>query len=502
MNPPSLPNLLVAPHHIVVAGAMLMLIDAATVCGGGLPAVPQGVSVLNTVGDKALRDGILGNPNVDMISVSVDWSAIQPDPTDPYVWDDIDEPIAKISDANKSVLLRINSMGGSESEEGSIPDWIFEAMGEDPTSLIADPGVTYSFSDSGDSIPRCIPVFWQPTYLAKKKAMIAMAGAYLSAKYPALKVFVLSYASAITDDWYVPNDPSGPPPSQVDLWLNDPSAEVDPGAGYTTQKMIDAAIHVGDVRFTDGSVAGLKLRSPSATFTQADVGCVITGRGYGSRNSITKWLSPTQVILKKRLRGGNGADFTMIARKDGLIDVAMAAFPNQCIATAVGGNGPDLDAKFIPEGEDPGTYLAKTVDNMAEAAYHGRYIVQRNNVTAVIPSKQTADDSTAWILLAEAADAGIPTAGQALGVCWNNEEYRMNGGNNCDRDNSLCDPLNPPCQDTCALDYATVLQRSADRLISYSASYYEIYPPDASNLQDIVANIHMQFNPGGARPSR
>ncbi len=255
---------------------------------------------------------------------------------------------------------------------------------------------------------RCIPVFWQPVYLAKKKALLAMAGAHFADKL-AVKIVAVSYANAITEDWNIPNDNTGSPfPSR--LWLNDPNDPDVPEPGYTTQKMIDAAIHQGDASFTDGVLTGgTTLTSLSATFTQADIGCLVTGRGYRPNTHFVAWISPTQVTLDQRASRKKAARFTIVARRDGLIDVAMAAFPNQYITGAVSGNGPDLDADFVPEDEDPGTYLAQTVDNMAQDLYGERYIVQRNNVSAVIPLKQDEDTSkTAWILLAEAADRGFP----------------------------------------------------------------------------------------------
>jgi hypothetical protein len=130
---------------------------------------------------------------------------------------------------------------------------------------------------------------------------------------------------------------------------------------------------------------------------------------------------------------------------------------------------------------------------MAQDIYPGRYIVQRNNVSATIPTKDEDDGSDAWILLIEAADAGMPVAGQALGGCWSDgtSKYRMNEGNNCDHDNPDCVPGDDNlCTGDCALSYGDILQRSADRISTYGASYYEIYPIDASNLMDIVSYIH------------
>jgi hypothetical protein len=476
-----------------IVAAILTLVSANL--RATLPEIPSGVSVLNTQpGDKGLRQGILDNPDVDMISIADDWSVIQKN-ADTYDWTYADDTIDTIAAHGKSVLLRMPSMGGSEYNGGKTPNWVFQLMpGVDYMSTTAVPGTTYSFFDSDSMTLRCIPVFWQPVYLAKKKALLAMAGAHFSniANKDAVKIVGVSYANAITEDWNIPNDKTGSP-SEVELWLNDPSDPVVPGAGYTTQKMIDAAIHQGDASFTDGVVTGgTALTSLSATFTQADIGCLVTGRGYRPNTHIIAWISPTQVTLDQRASRKKGARFTIVARRDGLIDVAMAAFPNQYITGAVSGNGPDLDADFVPEGEDPGTYLAKSVDNMAQDLYHERYIVQRNNVSAIIPLKQDDDGSTAWTLLAEAADRGFPTAGQALGTCYNNDFYRMNGGdgNNCDHDNLSCDFPHPPCELDCALDYGQILQRSFDHLATYSPSYYEIYPPDAGNLKPVVSCIH------------
>jgi hypothetical protein len=379
-------------------------------------------------------------------------------------------------------------MGNSQTNGGDIPDWVYTAMGEDPASLVADPGVTYSFLDADGVTQRCIPVFWNPVYLAKKKILIAIAGAHFASN-PAIKIVGLAYANAVTDDWNVPHDNTGPPPTEVDLWLEAPPD----GAGYATQQMIDAAIHQADsITFTDGMISGTRrttLSSASAVFTQADLGDQIRGRGFANGTTITAWVSPTQVTLSQPARR-NANSFMIVGRRDGLIDVAMAAFPNQYIATAVNSNGTDLDSGCI----NPGICLAETVNQMAQTTYPGRYIVQRDNVSAIIPLADEASD--AWVVLVDAALNGMPVAGQALGVCWSNQtsNYRMNGGNNCDHDNPACTPA--PCTGDCALSYGEILQRSADHLATYGITYYEIYPPDASNLQDIVSYINCLLDPG------
>jgi len=327
-----------------------------------------------------------------------------------------------------------------------------------------------------------------------------MAGAHITANpqfNSQVQVVAISYANAITEDWNVPHDDSGPPPTEVDLWLNDPVTGNPPGAGYTTQKMIDAAIHQADASFGDGVVNGNTLNSRTATFTQADVGCTIVGQGYRSGTFISAWISPTQVTLSKRA-GRRARSFTIVGRRDGLIDVAMAAFPYQYIATAVGSNGPWLDD--CCGDPDPGTYLARTVDNMAWTVYRNRYIVQRNNVTAIIPTKDVATD--AWVILADAAYAGRPTAGQALSNCYNDTTYQMNGGDNCNHEDPDCVPSTPtptptptPCTGPCAIDYQQELDFSGDHLATYNASYYEVYYLDAGAANLSLAHLHCLFNP-------
>jgi hypothetical protein len=459
--------------------------------GATLPDLPRGVAVLNTVGNKAIRDGILGNPDVTMISIDDDWANLQPNETS-FNTGYLDGLIQQITEHDdKSILLRLRTSGNSATNGGDLPDWVYTAMGVSPGSLDATYGVTYAFVDD-DETARCIPVFWNPVYLAKKKAMIALAGAHFASN-PAIKVVSVAYADAVTDDWNIPNRTDGDP-SQLDLWLNPPPE----GAGYTSQLMIDAAIHQGDATFTDGRIGRdrVTLTSGSAVFTQADVGQSVKGPGFAKSTVIATWINPTQVTLSKRATG-KVKTFTIPGRRDGLIDVTMGAFPNQYITTSVNGNGPNLDAGYC-SGIDPGICLPETVNKMAQTAYPGRYIVQRNNVFTKTPMASEATD--AWRIIVDASADGLPVAGQALGVCWANQTsgYRMNGGNNCDLENPDCvpDPVTMLCDGDCALSYGQILQRSADRLVTYGPVYYEIYPPDASNLKDVVSCIHEMLTGG------
>ena len=454
---------------------------------------PAGVSVLNS-NDRALRTGILTNCDVDMISLVPDWNLLEPT-EGTYDWTDIDCPLNTIYSYGKAVLLRIQTMGGCAPPGGSgnTPCWVFDAIGQDCTTVA--PGVTYGFFD-GD-IWRVIPVFWDKTYLAKKKALIAMAGAHITENpqfNSQVQVVAISYANAITEDWNIPHDTDGSP-SEVELWLDLPPD----GAGYTTQKMIDAAIHQADATFCDGRVSGKTLTSDSAVFTQADLNQQITGTGFRNGTTIKAWVSPTQVTLNHR-PSRHASSFTIVGRRDGLIDVAMAAFPNQYIATAENSDGPDLDSGYC---SDPGICLAETVNEMAQSTYPGRYIVQRNNVTAIIPTIDEATD--AWLILKDAADAGMPTAGQALSNCQGDKTYQMNGGNNCNLADPNCaptptpTPTPTPCSGSCVITPQQELDQSGDHLATYKASYYEVYYLDAAQLS--LNHLHNEFMGPGCTPT-
>jgi hypothetical protein len=495
------PLLTKTPHRCINAAILTLLsscLTSLTTDATLPPEPPKGVSVLNSNG-RALRQGILTNCNVDMISVDYDWDLLEPSEGDYHFTDYIDPDLNTISTNGhgQAVLLRINTMGGC-APTGKTPPWVFTAMGQsdctcDVNGCTVTPGVTYSFFDDPDQIWRLIPVFWDPTYLAKKKALIAMAGAYITANpqfSSQVQVVAISYANAITEDWNVPHDGT-----EVDLWLQPPPD----GAGYTTQKMIDAAIHQADATFTDGVVSGTTLTSASAVFTQADVGCTIVVGPTSSRGNahIASWISPTQVRLDRPVLGGIGRRFTIKNRRDGLIDVAMAAFPNQYITTAENSNGPTLDLECT--GYDAGICLAETVNHMAWTVYSNRYIVQRNNVTAIIPTKDVATD--AWVILADAADAGRPTAGQALSNCYKDTTYQMNGGDNCNHEDPNCaptptpTPTPTPCMSPCAISYQQELDFSGEHIATYSASYYEVYYLDAGAANLCLANLHALLNP-------
>jgi hypothetical protein len=126
---------------------------------------------------------------------------------------------------------------------------------------------------------------------------------------------------------------------------------------------------------------------------------------------------------------------------------------------------------------------------MAWGVYGNRYIVQRNNVTAIIPTIDEAT-GTAWVILRDTTNLGRPTAGQALSNCFNDITYQMNGGNNC-LPTCTPSPTPTPCTGDCAITYQQELDFSGEHLATYNASYYEVYYLDAANLS--LANLHGLF---------
>ena len=186
------------------------------------PSVPHGV--FDLVGAGAMVDaGALTNPSVDGISLRQHWVELEPR-EGVFKFDYLDGEIARAEKAGKKVSIRVPT-GGDE-----MPAWVTAAV-------LNAGGNTFTFTDSGGQ--HTIPVYWDPTFLAKKNAVMAALGARYRNR-PAVKVVVASFANATTADWNVPHNTAvdaGYRTSEVTRWQK---------AGYTTQKMINAGKTVID----------------------------------------------------------------------------------------------------------------------------------------------------------------------------------------------------------------------------------------------------------------
>jgi hypothetical protein len=198
--------------------------------------VPRGVFSLSSAG-VACQETVLSNPSVDGVGIRQNWRDLEPT-EGIYDWDFLDSQVARVAAAGKKVLLRINTQFAK-------PDWV-------TTAVTNAGGVFFTFDKDG--VPTTIPVFWDPTFLAKKKAMIAALGAHFT-KNAAIKIVWTSFANANSEDWSVPHTP----PDVVN-WL---------AIGYTTEKMLDTGKQIIDATM--------------AAFPNQYVTLAVAGNGHGGK---------------------------------------------------------------------------------------------------------------------------------------------------------------------------------------------------------------------------
>lgn len=196
------------------AASLALLLCAAVVAAPSstlaLAAIPRGVFSLGTSG-KPTKDWILANPDVTGISIRYGWQDFEPT-EGIYNWTFLDSEVARAAAAGKQVLLRIMTQNGK-------PAWV-------TTAIQRAGGKFFNMSGGGS-----IPVFWDPTFLAKKKAMIAALGAHFK-NNSAIKIVTVSFANARSEDWNVPHTHD-----DITQWM---------ALGYTSQKMLDAGKQVID----------------------------------------------------------------------------------------------------------------------------------------------------------------------------------------------------------------------------------------------------------------
>ncbi len=208
--------------------------------------VPRGVFSLSNSG-KACSDTVLANPDVTGVSIRYAWADLEPTER-VYNWSFLDSEVARVAAAGKEALLRI----GTQADK---PTWV--------TTAVQQAGGTF-FTFQNGSVTTTIPVFWDPTYLAKKKAMIAALGAHFT-NNPAVTIVTASFANAISEDWSVPHTPP-----DVINWF---------AVGYTSQKMLHAGQQIIDAAMAafpnqyvalaiagDGHVGATGNLDPTATY--------------------------------------------------------------------------------------------------------------------------------------------------------------------------------------------------------------------------------------------
>jgi len=195
----------------------------------------------------------LANPSVDGISIRQDWKELEPTES-VYDWSFLDSEVGRAAAAAKQVLLRINTQANK-------PAWV--------TSAVTNAGGSFfTFDDNG--VQTTIPVFWDPTFLAKKKAMIAALGAHFT-KNAAVKIVWSSFANANSEDWNVPH--TAP---DVANWF---------ALGYTPEKMLDAGKQIIDATM--------------AAFPNQYVTLAVAGNGTGDLDPDPSYVSRNAVLAAR-----------------------------------------------------------------------------------------------------------------------------------------------------------------------------------------------------------
>jgi Beta-galactosidase len=228
---------------------------------GALANVPQGVFSLSPAG-VAVRESVLNNPNVDGISIRQDWKDLEPT-EGAYNWSFLDSEVARAAAAGKPVLLRINTQAAK-------PAWVTVAVSQAGGSF-------FTFDDDG--VQTTIPVFWDPTFLARKKAMIAALGAHFTSN-TTIKIVCVSFANANSEDWSVPHTAS-----EIAAWQ---------ALGYTSEKLLDAGKQIIDA-------AMVAFPNQYLTLAVAGNGNLDPDVNYVARNAVltarASW--PGRLIVQK-----------------------------------------------------------------------------------------------------------------------------------------------------------------------------------------------------------
>jgi hypothetical protein len=188
-----------------------------------------------------VREQVLDNPDVTGVVIRQDWSELEPSEGD-FDWAFLDSEAERATESGKVILLRINGQANK-------PQWVTDAVQEAG-------GIFFTFDDNG--VETTIPVFWDPTYLAKKKAMITALGAHLTDSNN-LKVVSASFANATSEDWNFPHMPA-----EIAEWL---------ALGYTPEKVLEAGKEIIDTammafpnQYVTLAIAGDGNLNPTPTY--------------------------------------------------------------------------------------------------------------------------------------------------------------------------------------------------------------------------------------------
>lgn len=105
--------------------------------------------------DQAAMQTLLDDPRCNGLSVMLPWNMLEPEEAK-FQWQPIDNLLSWCKEKNKSVILRVSTCGEDQTDaQSDTPKWVFDAGAK---------SVAYS---SADGKERLMPIYWDPTYLAK-----------------------------------------------------------------------------------------------------------------------------------------------------------------------------------------------------------------------------------------------------------------------------------------------------------------------------------------------
>ena len=243
---------------------ILRLLGAVALLAGSAQAaneIPRGVFCLLPAGGRA-GDNVLNNPDVMGLGIRQTWADLEPTEGH-YDWTFLDSEVGRAAGAGKVVLLRILTQVGK-------PAWV--------TTAVTNAGGSFFHFDK-DGVATTIPVFWDPTFLAKKKAMIAALGAHFG-NNPTVKVVAVNFANANSEDWSVPHTPP-----DIEQWI---------ALGYTSQKLIDTGKAILDATMN-------AFPTQFITLAVAGNGTLDSDVSYVARNAIANARAswPGRLIVQK-----------------------------------------------------------------------------------------------------------------------------------------------------------------------------------------------------------
>jgi hypothetical protein len=184
------------------------------------PVVPKGIFCMPPAETNGFPDQILNDMRIVGLDVVDKWADVEAT-EGVYDWSSLDSELAKAEAHGKKVLFGIVSGGLN------VPDWLLTHYPNIQTFRFTDTNPYHS--TYGQQLT--IPIFWDPTFLAKKIALIQAMGTRFSG-HSSIVVVGCAFANATTEDWNIP----GAPEDVTNLLA----------AGYTTERMIDIGKTVVD----------------------------------------------------------------------------------------------------------------------------------------------------------------------------------------------------------------------------------------------------------------